>query len=391
MEGTIVLPPENKIRLINTDEGLQEIMPLLRQAGELGADLEFDQNRHTYGFTLCLVQLSDGQTSYLIDPFPIQDLQPLLALMADPAVTKIFHHSNNDLLLLSKLGCQTHAVVDTDIAAKILNYEKASLANVMAEEFGVTINKAMQASNWNKRPLTEEQIRYAALDVQYLRPLKEKLVGKIRELGRMRWLEEECHLLERITYLTPDQPHLRLKGISRFSEFDLFILEELYAFREELAQQLNKPSGYIISNDALVDLALHPQTDVHEWVNHTRGIHGRLKSDRHSRDLVKVLRQARQQAEAAGLSQQQPERRYKRPVETPETQAREEQALCLQAELASRYGTHASRLLLNQSMIQYYTYQGHLLVPKHYARDIINDVVAELNLDLKAQPVTAGL
>jgi ribonuclease D len=382
--------PENNIRLIHSEAALAEILPVLREAGEFGADLEFDQHRHTYGFTLCLIQVSDGKTCYLIDPFTIPDLQPFYDLLTDPALLKIFHHANNDLMLLSKLGCKARNILDTDVAAKILNYEKASLANVLAEEYGLSLNKAMQASNWNKRPLTEEQIHYAAQDVQYLRLLKNRLMEKIRELGRMRWLEEECQLLERINYLPPEFPHLRLKGISHFSPFELFVLQELYAFREILAQQLNKPSGYIISNEALLDLVTHPETDVHEWVNHTKGIHGRLKSDRYTVELARVLTQALKEAQTRGLSHEQPVRRYRRPIETPVTQAREQEALGLQEMLAARYGQHASKLLLNQSMIQHYTYQGELLVPKSYARDLINQLAQELGLTLKAQPVSTG-
>lgn len=390
MEKNAETLPENEIRLIDSDAALQEILPILRQAPELGADLEFDQNRHTYGFNLCLIQVSDGHTCFLIDPFGVSDLQPLWEIFQDPAITKIFHHANNDLLLLSKLGCQVRGVIDTDVAAKILDYEKASLANVMAEEFGVTINKAMQASNWNQRPLTEEQIRYAAVDVQYLRPLKERLVGKIRELGRMRWLEEECQLLERITYLVPEYPHLRLKGISRFSEYQLHILGEVYAFRDSLAQQLNKPSSYVMSNEALLDLATHPHINVHEWVNHTKGIHRRLKSDRHTNALRKVLRQARQHAEDAHLSHEHPDRRYRRPPETPETLRREEQIRRLQEELTQRFGTTTARMLLNQSHVQHYIQHGELIRTRKYAIEVINEVSAELGLEVKAQLFTAG-
>lgn len=390
MEDTPSPLPENEIRLISSDAELQEALPQLRQASELGADLEFDQNRHTYGFTLCLIQLSDGHTCYLIDPFGVKDLRPVFHLMEDPETVKIFHHSNNDLLLLSKLGCKPRQILDTDVAAKIINYEKTSLASVMAEEFGVTIDKAMQASNWNRRPLIEEQIRYAALDVQYLRPLKERLVGKIKELGRGHWLEEESRHLERITYLVPEYPHLRMKGISRFSEHELFILGEVYAFRESLAEQMNKPAGHIMSNEALLDLALHPDTDVHEWVNHTKGIHGRLKSSRYSKAIASLLRQAREDAETHNLSQEHPNNRYRRPPETPETLQREEEARRLQEELSQRYGAYSMRLLLNQSHIQHYAQHGELIRTRHYAIAEINHVAAKLGLGIKARFPSPG-
>lgn len=386
MEDPTTPLPDNDIRLISSDAQLQEVLPLLGQASELGADLEFDQNRHTYGFTLCLIQLSDGHTCYIIDPFGVKDLQPVFDLMEDPGIVKILHHANNDLLLFSKLGCKPRQILDTDVAAKIINYEKTSLASVMADEFGITINKALQVSNWNRRPLTEEQIRYAAQDVQYLRPLKERLLGKVKELGRLHWLEEEDQLLERITYLVPEHPHLRMKGISRFSEYELSILREVYAFRELMAEQMNKPAGHIMSNEALLYLALHPQTDVHEWVNHTRSIHGRLKSGRYSRALASVLHQAREDAETNDLSREHANNRYRRPPDTPETLQREEEARRLQEELAQRYGPYAMRLLLNQSHIQHFIQHGELIRTRHYAIQEINKVASELGLSMKAQP-----
>lgn len=388
MEESPAPLPENDIQLIASDDDLGEALRALRKMPELGVDLEFDQNRYTYGFNLCLIQISDGRTCYLIDPFAIQDLAPLWAIMEDPAITKIFHHATNDLLLLSKLGCRPRQIFDTDVAAKILNYEKSSLANVLAEELGIGVNKAMQSSNWNLRPLTQEQLRYAAQDVRYLCPLKERLVAKIEELGRLHWLEEEGHLLERIAYVVQEHPHLRLKGISRFSPFQLYILQALYAFRESLAEQLNKPAAQVMGNEALLDLALHPRTDVYEWVHHTKGIHRRLKSERHTAALHKVLRQARQQAESNNLPQENPENRYRRPAETAETVRREEQIRRLQEELVRHYGLHTSRMLLNQSHIQHYAQHNELIRTRQYARDVINEVAAELGLELKAQPAS---
>ena len=157
------------IVLVASDADLRQAVQQLEQCDELAVDLEFDQNRYTYGFNLCLIQIADGKGKcYIIDPFYIDDLEPLFLLMGNAAITKIIHHSNNDILLLDKMGCSVKGIVDTDVAAKVLNYERSSLATVLKEEFGKEIDKSQQSSNWNKRPLTEDQLRYAAIDVIYL-------------------------------------------------------------------------------------------------------------------------------------------------------------------------------------------------------------------------------
>lgn len=355
----------------------------MRQSKELALDLEFDQNRFTYGFNLCLIQISDGRgTCYIIDPLPVSDLQPLFELLEDKAVTKIIHHANNDILLLDKLGCNIRGVLDTDVAAKILNYERSSLATVMKDEFGQEIDKSQQSSNWNTRPLTEAQLIYAAIDVIYLHQVKDRLVTQIEELGRLHWLLEEDLLLESLTYSEPENPHLKLRNAFRLNYYQQYILKELYAFRDEMGKQLNKPSSYVISNEGLVDLANKPNTDVHEWLNHTKGIHGALKRPRNEKLLQEAMERARENAKAEGISHDYPQNRWQRPPRTPETEKRKENLTAVQQHLVATYGEFATRLIINQSLITDYSITGQLRCTKQYATDILLHTAAELGISL---------
>ncbi|WP_161889016.1 ribonuclease D [Pontibacter russatus] len=383
MENTTLTHDGVTIKLIESDGQLQEAVAHLRQNRELALDLEFDQNRFTYGFNLCLVQISDGRgTCYIIDPLPLSSLTPLFALLEDKSITKIIHHANNDILLLDKLGCSIRGVLDTDVAAKILNYERSSLATVMKEEFGQEIDKSQQSSNWNTRPLTEAQLIYAAIDVIYLHRVKGRLVTQIEEEGRLHWLLEENLLLESLTYTEPENPHLKLRNAFRLNYYQQYILKELYAFRDEMGRQLNKPSSYVISNDGLVDLANHPNTDVHEWLNHTKGIHGALKRPRNEKLLQEALERARENAKAEGISHDYPQNRWQRPPRNPETEIRKEELTAVQKHLAARYGEFATRLIINQSLITDYSITGQLRCTKQYATDILLNTAAELNIPL---------
>lgn len=371
------------IELVASDEALRAAAARLQQCSELALDLEFDQNRFTYGFNLCLVQIADGNgTCYIIDPFDISDLSPLFDVIENPDITKIIHHSNNDILLLDKIGCRIRGIVDTDVAAKILNYERSSLATVLKEEFEKEIDKSQQSSNWNKRPLTEEQLRYAAIDVIYLHKIKAKLLQAIEEQGRLHWLKEENHLLEQIRFTEPENPHLRLRHAFRLNYYQQYILKHLFAFRDELAQQFNKPAPYVIPNDALVELANNPNTDIHEWLHHTKGIHGGLKKPKNERLLVEALENAKVAAKENHISHDYPEHRFQRPFRTPETERRKEELTEVQKYIMEKYGEYASKLIINQSLITDFSQTGRLRCTKKYATDIVVQSAQELGMTL---------
>lgn len=376
------------IKLIEQQDDLQETMALLSQSTELGLDLEFDQNRFTYGFNLCLIQLADESgTCYIIDPFAVSDLQPFFDLLETKNITKIIHHSNNDILLLNKLGCNIQGVLDTDVAAKILNYERSSLATVLKEEFDIEIDKSQQSSNWNKRPLTEDQLKYAAIDVIYLHRIKEKLLSQVNQLGRLHWLQEENRLLEKLTYTEPVNPHLKLRNAFRLNFYQQYILKSLFAFREQMGKQFNKPAPYIISNEALVELANNPNTDIHEWLNHTKGIHGGLKRSRNEKLLKEAIAEAKRGAKENNISHDYPENRWQRPMRTPETEQRKEDLTKVQQRLVEKYGEFATRLIINQSLINEYSFSGELRCTKEYATAILLSNAEEMGITLPSPVV----
>ncbi|MEJ8803665.1 ribonuclease D [Pontibacter sp. H249] len=385
MQNTTLTHDGIIIELVDSDELLEQAVKDLSSSTELALDLEFDQHRYTYGFNLCLIQLTSGNgICYIIDPFPLASLQPVYELLENEQVTKIIHHANNDILLLDKLGCHIHAVLDTDVAAKVLNYERSSLATVLKEEFNKEIDKSQQSSNWNNRPLTEAQLKYAAIDVIYLHKIKDKLVNEVKQQGRYHWLEEENQLLEALTYSEPENPHLKLKNAFRLNYFQQYVLKGLFAFREKMAQQFNKPASYVIANEALVDLAQDYKTDIHEWLNHTKGIHGGLKKPKHEALLKKALNDGIEEAKAHNISHDYPENRWLRPTRTPETEQRKEELTKVQKAIISKYGEYASRLIITQSVINEYSQSGKLICLKRYATDIVMETAAEIGVDLPA-------
>ncbi|MFD2512822.1 ribonuclease D [Pontibacter locisalis] len=383
MENTPLMHDGVTIKLIETDKQLAQTITKLSKSKELAVDLEFDQHRFTYGFNLCLIQIADESNSCcIIDPFGIDDMQPVYQLFEDERITKIIHHANNDILLLNKLGCNIKSVLDTDVAAKLLNYERSSLATVLKGEFDKEIDKSQQSSNWNNRPLTEAQLRYAAIDVIYLHRIKDKLVGEVEQLGRLNWLQEENLLLESLQYTEPENPHLKLKNAFRLNFFQQYVLKGLFAFRDEMGREFNKPAPYVIPNEALVDLAQNYQTDVHEWLNHTKGIHGGMKKPKNEKLLKDALVKAIQSAKNNNISQDYPESRWQRPARTPQTEQRKEDLTQVQKSIINKYGEYTSRLIITQSIINEYSQTGKLVCLKQYATNIVLETANELGINL---------
>ncbi|WP_034257137.1 ribonuclease D, partial [Adhaeribacter aquaticus] len=372
-----------QVKYIATDADFKKAVQKLSHATELALDLEFDDNRYTYGLTLCLIQIADKETCYLIDPFPLKTLKPLWQIIDNPAILKIIHSASNDILLLKKLGCQPQSILDTELASKVLDYGRTSFANMMSAIFETDIDKAYQVSNWTTRPLSEDQLIYAANDVVYLHALKDVLLERITKLGREEWLGEECRLLEQIEIRDPADRYLKLRGADRLSYYEQFILKYLFEFRESLALELNKPAAMVIPNDVLVELAINPVSEFREWQN-TKGIIGRIKDHQHFKLIRGIIQEAQQIAKETGVSFNRPVR-PRRPeglVTKEEAESRKAKLLPVRQRVIGTYGENLVNLILPSSLVNEYAEGKPLTIRKNYASRIVEDIIAELGIAL---------
>ncbi|GEO07079.1 hypothetical protein AAE02nite_47430 [Adhaeribacter aerolatus] len=365
-----------EVKYISDDAAFQEAIVKLEKAPTLAFDLEFDDNRYTYGLTLCLIQVADLDTCFLIDPFGITSLKPLWRIIQDPAVLKIFHSASNDILLLKKLGCQPRNILDTEIASKVLNYGRTSFANMMAALFNIEIDKSYQVSNWNIRPLFEEQLNYAAADVVYLHALKDRLLSQVELLNRLDWVWEECRLLEGIEQKGQTDRYLKLRGADRLTYFELYILKHLYDFRESLAIKLNKPSGSVIPNEVLVNLVLEPLTDYRDWQN-TKGLMGRIKDHAHYKLFQKAFQEAQEEARDLNIPMERPPR-PRRPdylVTREEAERRKSRLQPIRLKVIEEYGEFAASLVFPQGLVNDYAEGKPLEIKKKYALQLLTPLI----------------
>ena len=238
-----------------------------RGAGRVAIDTEAD-SLHSYFHKVCLIQLSFGGTHALIDPLAVgrDGLAPVAGLLADPAVTKLFHGADYDLRVLDRdLGARTVNVRDTQIAAQLLGLPQTGLAPLLAAELGVTLDKGGQRADWGQRPLPPELLAYAIADTAHLETLEARLARRLAELDRLAWWEEECAALEAIRWEPPVADELafeRVKGAGRLRGVARDRFAALHRWREERAAAADTPPFRILRGEPMLLLAAEPPADL---------------------------------------------------------------------------------------------------------------------------------
>lgn len=261
----------------------------------IGIDLEFDDMRHRYGRHLALIQVFDGQEAYLIDPLPLPnmaaDLEPLFAVLRDPAVAKVFHSCKSDILLLDEVfSVNCLNIVDTSLQFTLLAAEdnNISLGRLIQAELGFEVDKGEQKSNWLKRPLTEAQQEYAANDVLFLFELTDRLSARLEELGRADWAAQENLALEAVRYGRDDpRPWSRNAAKYKISSSEMPVFRELYMLRDAVARQLDRPPYHVLSNDRLAELTRQP-IETPLQLRTANGLHPELKRSPYAEQLLAI-------------------------------------------------------------------------------------------------------
>ncbi len=243
---------------VETRQGLEKACQCLSSAPVLCIDTEFHREKSYYP-QLGLIQVASNETCYLIDPLAIPDLDIFWQLLHDPAHLKVFHAGRQDIeIILRASDAIPSPLFDTQLAAALLGLgEQASLAKLVNIILGEFLPKEETYSDWISRPLTANQITYAASDVIYLMPVYKELNNRLLESNRAPWLDEEQKgLYSAATYEPEDSASLqRVRGTNGLSRHQLAILRSLASCRERIARQRDKPRRHLISDDILTSLA----------------------------------------------------------------------------------------------------------------------------------------
>lgn len=249
----------------STKEFSKEINYIKNNCSYVTIDTEFVREK-TYYSTLGLVQIGyegDGN-EFAVDPLSVDFTEFDEQILQDEKIVKVFHAATADLEILYNMFAHLPVnLFDTQIGARFLGHgESISYSNLVQHYEGITLDKTQRYTDWMQRPLEEDQIRYALSDVDYLKNIYLKMLKELKELGRDEWAIEECQKL-----LTPDlydnDPDFAYEKIKIKSHTKPYIkaVKALCRWREVTAQNLNKPRGRILRDDAIQELAsVKPKT-----------------------------------------------------------------------------------------------------------------------------------
>jgi ribonuclease D len=242
--------------VVDTEQKLQSFLPTLRSAAWVALDTEAD-SLHAYPEKVCLIQLSTASGDRLVDPLAGINLDTLLEALSGHEL--IMHGADYDLRLLRKHHkFVPKAIFDSMLGSRLLGVRRFSLRDLVETYLGVKLEKGPQKANWALRPLTERMEKYARNDTHYLKPLADRLKEELQSKGRLTWHQESCARLiaESTRHRDADIDSVwRVKGSHLLGRPALAILRELWQWRESEAVQSNKPPFFVMSHQALVEVA----------------------------------------------------------------------------------------------------------------------------------------
>lgn len=257
--------------MIDDEAGLTVLAGKLEKEDIFAVDLEADSLHH-YRERPCLMQVSTRAENFLIDLLALKDIAPLLPILHDSLVEKVFHGSDYDVrLLYREYGVTLENLFDTQIAAQLLGAQAFGLSALLEANFGVILDKRFQKKDWSVRPLPVEMQDYAVKDTALLLPLRDLLRDGLAEKGRIEWAREECELLSRCRPKPKEAPScFDIKGSFKLTPENLAVLQTLVEFRDSVAQAWDRPPFKVTSAESMLEMAEKRPTTISEL----EAIHG---------------------------------------------------------------------------------------------------------------------
>lgn len=247
---------ETSWSLVTDDAGLERAAQLIASGtGPIGVDAE-RASGFTYGSEAYLVQAyRRGSGSFLFDPVSIESFAPLAAAMAGEEW--ILHAASQDIPCLAELGLHPETLFDTELAARLLGYDRVGLGSIVEQLLGIHLEKAHSAADWSQRPLPDSWLEYAALDVALLPDLRDAVAQDLDAQGKREFaLQEFESVRTRQPKPRSAEPWRKLSGSHALKNpRTLALARELWNARDALARERDIAPGRLIPDSSIVAAA----------------------------------------------------------------------------------------------------------------------------------------
>jgi len=265
----------NEIQFVDSVVELQQLCQKMKQEAWLAIDTEFLREK-TYYPKFCLLQIATLEWVACIDPIALEgEMDELFSIINDPAIIKVLHSCRQDVEIFYRLSGKLPApVYDTQLVAPLLGFqENPGYAMLVSGFLNINLSKTHTRTDWSQRPLSAEQLQYAADDVIYLAKIYRLMVQKLQELGREDWLKEDFEQLmnPELYDLPPENAWLKIRGKNKLTGKQLAIVQVLAEWREQVAKRDDRPKNWILRDELILDMAKLQPTDMHA-VAQIRGI-----------------------------------------------------------------------------------------------------------------------
>jgi ribonuclease D len=279
-----------EIEQVTSARGVTLLADEAREQGRCAIDTEFVWER-TYAPTLCLVQVATADRLLIIDPLRGAPLRPLADLLADAGVQKVMHAPSGDLAaFVLHFGVEPRNVYDVQLAAGFAGLGGSlALSRLVEAALRTRLEHAEGFTDWQQRPLTEQQVRYAADDVRYLLQAADLLQERLQRSGRADWAAEEMQ-----RRFGPGAPIVqdpgaawrRVSGRGRLRGDQLAVLVEVAAWREREARRQDIPASWLVRDPTLIEIARRKPRSARE-AESIRGL--RLRRGRGIEELLAAV------------------------------------------------------------------------------------------------------
>lgn len=279
---------------ITTTAQLADFCKSLQGQPFIAVDTEF-MRETTYWPKLCLIQVAaPNGAEACIDPLAEGlDLVPLLDILRDETVEKVFHAARQDVEIFNNLGAMPRPLFDTQIAGMAAGFgEQIAYDALVRQMLKIDLDKSSRFTDWARRPLSDNQLTYALADVTHLAELYPKLRARLEKEGRLAWVEEEmAALTDPALYdVEPENAWKRLKPRKHTPKY-LAVFKAVAAWRERTAQQRDQPRGRILKDDAIDELAAQAPMDA-AAMDRLRGVPKGFSGSKFGPDLLEAIREA---------------------------------------------------------------------------------------------------